>query len=252
MNQNKRNRLIVSFSSVAIFILSWELIGRLIVRDKSVLPTPSDICQSLLFALKEGPLLHDVLLTISEIFLGVLIGTLIGIISALLFVRCPLVEKLSTPLIVVTQIAPKIALAPLFVLWFGLGLASKVWLVTLVTFFPVLLNCLQGLKAQPKEVKELAKILKIRGVKKVLTIDLPSLIPNLLIGIRLGSLAGVTAAVIGEMIGARGGLGYAVIRAQEAAITSDVILNILLLSLIGLLLWEGIGRIVQKFKGQTF
>ncbi|MFC5281434.1 ABC transporter permease [Arcanobacterium canis] len=117
---------------------------------------------------------------------------------------------------------------------------------SLVTFFPVLVNSLSGLRSIPTQVNELAQLVGLTGVRKFFQIQLPSLRLQIINGVQLGALAGITAAVIGEMIGARYGLGYVIVRGQESADTAQVMVSLFILSFCGLITWHGFAWISQK------
>ncbi|WP_124054776.1 ABC transporter permease [Arcanobacterium ihumii] len=245
---NKISRNLIGFLSVGIFICLWQFSCSHGFFDPKILPSPFDLMTRTYELLANANFAFDFLVTVIEILLGVLIGSATALFTAFVFFRSKMIERLSMPLILIAQITPKIALAPLFVLWFGLGLASKVWLVALVTFFPVLVNCLTGLRSISPAMFELSKILEFNRFQRIIKIELPSIRSHLSTGIRLGSLAGVTAAVIGEMIGARAGLGYVVIRGQETADISQSLVSIFMLGFLGLLFWLGFQKVAQKTK----
>jgi len=187
-------------------------------------------------AAQEG-LLNHFLVTLSEIWRGVLIGLGVGVTAAVVFAKVPLLERLVMPVIVVVQVTPKIAIAPLLVLWLGLGATSKIVLVALVTFFPTLVNTLISLRSMSTNVMQLCQVLGLTPWQRFVKVELPSIVPGMVTGLRLGCLAGVTAAVIGEIIGAKAGLGYLVIQSQESGDVSMGLVAVIVLSFIGLGLW---------------
>ncbi|WP_460464062.1 ABC transporter permease [Arthrobacter pigmenti] len=187
----------------------------------------------------------------AEVIQGAAIGTVMGIVLAMSFTHIAWLRKLLMPLIVVAQVTPKISIAPLIILWVGLGIGSKIALVILVTFYPVLINMLSRLEAIPPTVKDLSRITGMGAFRRALTIELPFSLPALAAGLKLGLIQGVTAAVIGEFIGAQAGLGYLEKQAQENADIQLVIICLLLLSSFGFLLYALVGfvekRVVKRF-----
>lgn len=203
-----------------------------------LLPGPGEVLERLVFLFNNAQLTTHVLVTLTEIFWGFLYGSLIGIGVALIFARLPILERIATPFILLLQTAPKIAIAPLLLLWLGLGPAPKIVLVAVVTFFPVMTGMLTGLKYVHKSYLDLANVLKLNRWQLFLHIELPSALPTLFAGASVATTLAVTAAVIGELMGANKGLGYLLSAGQENADSATVIGMVLLLSLIGWLFYE--------------
>ncbi len=126
----------------------------------------------------------------------------------MLFVRVKLVERLLMPIVVVVQAAPKISIAPLIVLWLGLGQQSKVTLVALVSFYPIMINMVTSLRGLPESLDHLARIVGLRGVRRALALEIPYSFPAIVAGLKVGVLQAVTATVIGELLTSSSGLGY--------------------------------------------
>jgi NitT/TauT family transport system permease protein len=147
-------------------------------------------------------------------------------------------ERLTTPLILLLQTAPKIAIAPLLLLWLGLGPAPKIVLIAIVTFFPVMTGMLSGLRFVNKSFLDLAKVLKLTPMQRFLHIELPAALPTLFAGATVATTLAMTAAVIGELMGSSEGMGYLLSMGQENADTATVIGMVLLLSLTGWLFYE--------------
>ncbi|KRV49268.1 ABC transporter permease [Wenjunlia vitaminophila] len=229
--------LAVGTASLAAGVLLWQLVVTLFDVPDYKLPSPGQVADRGWELGRDGVLTPHIQQTLAEVTQGVLLGSVIGVVLAALFVRVRLVERLLMPLIVVAQVTPKISIAPLIVLWLGLGVGSKIALVTLVSFYPVLVNTVMRLRSIPKGVDDLSRILKLGPVARAIKIDLPYSLPAIAAGLRLGTLAAVTAAVIGEFIGAQSGLGYLERQAQENDDIQLVIVSLLLLCLLALALY---------------
>jgi NitT/TauT family transport system permease protein len=130
------------------------------------------------------------------------------------------------------QTAPKISLAPLFVLWFGLGILSKVVLIALVTLFPVMINMILGVRSTEKNYYDLMKILKAKRWQVMSKIEIMNSLPYLMTGLRVGLVLSITAAVIGEMMGSKAGLGFLLILGNEMY---DITLLLTVIAVISLL-----------------
>lgn len=223
--------------SLAAFILLWW--GLVVAFDVPayLVPSPGDLAAKAWFLTTQAGLLGHVPVTLMEIIIGFIIGTVVGVATAVLFTRAPLVELVLNPLIIFVQTAPKIAIAPLLLLWLGLGATPKIVLVAIVTFFPVLSNMLSALRSIDPNLLALAQILRMDPLTRFRRIELPQSLPLLFNGMKVGVTLAVTAAVIGELMGARAGLGYLLSLGQETADVGMVMVAVILLSLIGYLLY---------------
>lgn len=198
-----------------------------------LLPAPDVVLARLIFLAQLGDLAGHAGTTLWQIVAGFVLGAAAGIAAGALFARWPRLERLATPPVLVLQTAPKIAIAPLLVLWFGLGPGPKVLLVAIVTFFPAMAGALAGLRGIESAYRDLARVLELTPIQRALRIDLPFAAAPIAGGLRIASTQAVTAAVIGELMGANRGLGYLLSAAQESSDTAAVIGIILVLSLIG-------------------
>jgi NitT/TauT family transport system permease protein len=223
--------------SLGIFVCLWWTLVALFNVPTYLVPDPWTLARKAWFLTTKAGLFGHIPVTLYEIVLGFVIGTVIGVLTAVLFVRVPVIEIVMNPLIIFVQTAPKIAIAPLLLLWLGLGATPKVVLVAIVTFFPVLSNMLSSLRSIDPNLLALAKILHMNPLKRLLRIELPQSLPLLFTGMKVGVTLAVTAAVIGELMGARAGLGYLLNLGQETADVGIVLVSVILLSLIGYVLY---------------
>ncbi|MCV3242380.1 ABC transporter permease [Mesorhizobium sp. ZC-5] len=223
-------RAVISF---AIFVALWWLAVALLGVPEYLVPSPPALAAKFWFLTTQAGLFSHIPVTLMEIVIGFVIGTAAGIAIAVLFVRLPMFEIVLDPVIIFVQTAPKIAIAPLLLLWLGLGASPKIVLVAIVTFFPVLSNMLSALRSIDPNMLALAKILRLNGWRRLWRIELPQSLPLLFTGMKVGVTLAVTAAVIGELMGARAGLGYLLSLGQETADIGLVLVSVLLLSLLG-------------------
>jgi NitT/TauT family transport system permease protein len=227
--------------SLVIFLALWSLALIVFNVPSYLVPSPWQLLEKTWFLLTKAGLLTHIPVTVFEILAGFAFGIVLGIGAAVLFVRYPLVENLLNPLIVFVQTAPKIAIAPLLLLWLGLGVTPKIVLVAIVTFFPILSNMLSSLRSLPSTLDEFATMLKLSPAQRIWRIELPQSLPMLFSGMKVGATLAVTAAVIGELMGAKAGLGYLLSLGQETADVSLVLVAVFILSIIGYLLYLAIG-----------
>ncbi len=184
--------------------------------------------------------------TLKEIFVGTGIGMMIGLVFGYLMAKIRIVEKMIMPFIIIVQTAPKISLAPLFILWMGLGIESKAALVILVVSFPILINEVSAIRSIEEDAYHLMKVLKGNRWQVFWYIELPYSLEMLLSGIKLALTQAITGAVIGEMIGAKAGLGYLLTLGSETYDIKMILNAVILLSFIGLVLYLISERIEKK------
>ncbi|OCA87109.1 ABC transporter permease [Pseudobacillus wudalianchiensis] len=226
------------------FLIIWEAAARA-VNMIFILPPPTGIIEKL-WELK-GPLLIEHLpVTLSTIIIGLVISILLGVGIAVWMSVSPSAEKAIYPIIISSQMIPIIALAPIFVLWFGYSIWSKVVVTVLITFFPITVNTYDGLRSGSQELKEL--MLTMGAGKKEIFFKLlvPSALPHFYSGLKVAVTLSVIGAAIGEWLGAQAGLGYFSRRMMTQFDGAAVFAPIVLLSLIGIILFVIVKWIENK------
>lgn len=231
-------------------LVLWTAIVYLFAIPAFLLPGPVEVLNRLVFLFENANLLRHIGVTLSEIVVGFMLGTLIGIFAGVVFARLPRIERLAMPLILLLQTAPKIAIAPLLLLWLGIGPTPKIVLIAIVTFFPVMSGMVTGLRYGEGSFRDLSKVLKLSPWQSFWYIELPSALPAALAGMAVATTLAMTAAVIGELMGANEGIGYLLSSGQENSDTAVVIGMVLLLSLIGWAFYEIIELIRRRSIGR--
>lgn len=227
-------------SFILAFFLVWE-IGARIVNMVFILPPPTGIL-SKLWELREPLFIEHLPVTLTVILIGLAISVVLGTGLAIWMSVSPAAEKAIYPLIISSQMIPIIALAPIFVLWFGYSIWSKVVVTVLITFFPITVNTYDGLQSGSKELKEL--MMTMGATKKEIFTKLlvPSALPHFYSGLKVAVTLSVIGAAIGEWLGAQAGLGYFSRRMMTQFNGAAVFAPIVLLSVIGIVLF-----VVVKF-----
>jgi NitT/TauT family transport system permease protein len=187
---------------------------------------------------RTGDMLYHIWVTLEEIFLGTFWGILLGLVLGYVLAKVEFLEKLVMPFVIIVQTAPKISLAPLFILWMGLGIQSKVALVILVVSFPVMTNEVLAVRSIEKNIYNLMTILKANAWQRFIKIELPFSGEMLLSGMKVAVTQAMIGAVIGEMIGAKAGLGYLVVLGGENYNINLILSAVFLLSVLGLFLYK--------------
>ena len=219
-------------------LLAWELACRALRLPALVLPPPSAVAQSLWKGLASGYFWPHLRATALELVLGVLAGCTIGFAAGVALGEHPLLRRLLMPYVVASQVIPKLALTPLFVLWFGFGMTSTVVITALICFFPLMENTLTALQQVPPERLELFRMLGASRAQTLWRLKLPSGLPAILAGLRVAVVLALVGAVVGEFIGATTGLGALVIAAQGTMDTPLMFAVLVLIAALGLALYH--------------
>jgi NitT/TauT family transport system permease protein len=219
-------------------LLAWELACRILELPALVLPPPSAIAQSLWQGLATGYFWPHLRATALELVLGVITGCLVGFAAGVALGESTLLRRLLMPYVVATQVIPKLALAPLFVLWFGFGMTSTVVITALICFFPLMENTLTALQQVPAERLELFRMLGATRAQTLWRLKLPSGLPSILAGLRVAVVLALVGAVVGEFIGASEGLGALVIATQGSMDTALMFAVLVLIAALGMLAYQ--------------
>jgi len=194
--------------SIVVTLLLWQ--GIILWGDLPafILPAPGQVLERLLQTLSDGTLLLHSAVTLFEVLSGLFLGGMLATVLGYWLARSRLLEKLIAPYLVASQAVPVVAIAPLLVIWFGPGILSKILVCSLIVFFPVLINTIVGLRAVPENLRDLMRSLKASRRQMLRYLEIPSALPVLLGGLRIGATLSVVGAVVGEFVGAKYGLGF--------------------------------------------
>jgi len=231
-------RWVVSGLLMLAGIATWEWAARALGLSALVLPAPSRIAQSLVQGLASGYLLPHLQATVWQLLLGVMLGCSVGFAAGVAMAQSAWVRVLLMPYVLISQVVPKLALMPLFILWFGFGITSTVVITALVCFFPLLETTLTSLQRVAPERLELFRMLGASPLQTLWRLKLPAGLPGILAGLRVAVMLGLVGAVVGEFIGASKGLGALVIAAQGSMDTPLMFAVLTLISLVGLVTYQ--------------
>lgn len=211
--------------------LLWEAAVRLFSVSAFIVPAPSAVATALA---REAPgLAAATLVTAREILLGFVVSGLVGVALALLIVRFEWLGRALYPLIVLFQNVPKVALAPIFILWFGYDLAPKILLITVIAFFPVTLSMLAGMESVDPSLIALMRSVGTGATDILFKIRVPHSLPQLMSGLKIAATFSVIGAIVGEFAGASAGLGYTIQFASTQLDTALVFAALTLVSILG-------------------
>lgn len=219
-------------------LLVWEAAVRLVGVKLYILPPPSAVIWALWA--KWATIGTAAWYTAQPMLVGFGFAVVIGIALALAFAVSRTFEAVVYPQIVFLQIVPKIAIAPLFMIWFGYGLTSKVLVVFLLSFFPVVVSAVQAFRSVEPDILDLARISGATRTRMFFKVQVPHALPTLFTGIKVAAALAATAAVVAEFVSSDRGLGYLLVDYTNRFDTPGVFSAILVLSLMGLLLYAAV------------
>ena len=240
----KRPELLLSPLVFILFVGSWELIVDEFRISPIILPAPSRIVVAL-FRDISGSLPHHFLITFYETGAGFVLGAAIGLLLGGLIAQSPLLERTLYPYVVAFQTVPKVAMAPLMVIWFGYGLSSKIVITATIAFFPVLANTIAGLRATPADQLELMEAIRAGRWRTLWKVRLPNALPYILVGLDVAVVLSVIGAIVGEFVGAREGLGYLIMQRNFSMDVAGVFGILIVLALMGVTLHLAM-RLLQR------
>ena len=225
-------------------VVIWQAVVLIFAPPPFMLPGPMRV----LAALGENPDLWRVhaVTTLTETILGLVIGTACGIMLALTLSFLPVTRPLLLPVMVVSQAIPVFAIAPLLVLWFGFGLASKIVMATIAIFFPVASAFYDGLTRTDPHLIDVGRLHGASRAQEVRLLRAPSALPSLITGIRLAAVYAPVGALFGEWVGASSGLGYAMLHANGRAQTDVVFAALILLAAMSVLLRAAVDLLTRN------
>ncbi|MFV0244736.1 MAG: ABC transporter permease [Qingshengfaniella sp.] len=236
-------RIALPVVTVGAFLMIWTLYVRGAEVSAFILPTPAQILTAFIDLIQDPKVWHHARVTLTEAVSGFLIAVTLGMSLGLMMARVEMLEWAFKPFIVCLQLIPKIALAPLFILWFGFGLESKIVIAAALAFFPVFSNALVAFRSVDKGDRDVFTMLQAGPVQRFVMLEFPNALPVVLAGAEVAVVMSMIGAIVGEFIGGNEGLGYlAVAKLQELQVP-DLFAVIVLLAMIGLLLYTVIARL---------
>lgn len=217
-----------------VLLALWELIARGLGLSTLVLPAPSQVLDALLLGMRSGYLFPHVVQTCTEVVLGLLLGASLGFAGGVLLGESARVRQILMPYVVTSQVVPKLALAPLFIVWFGFGMLPTVVITALICFFPLMENTITALQQVDGQRLELFKMLRATRWQTLWRLKIPAGLPAILAGLRVAVVLAWVGAVVAEFIGAGKGLGALIIGAQGSMDTPLMFTVLILITLLGL------------------
>jgi NitT/TauT family transport system permease protein len=238
-SQRARRLPLAGVLSVVGGLLLWEFASRVLVANPLFLAAPSQILVAVVALAESGELWRHLGVSATEFALGYAIASVLGIAAGLAMANSAVVKQAMTPWVSGLYSTPTIALAPLFILWLGIGIWSKVLIVILLVFFPVAINTEAGLRTTSERLIEMLRSFGATPRQIFIKVSLPSAVPFILAGLKLGIGRGLIGVVVAELFGSRAGLGRLISASADAFNMPDLFAGVVVLAVAGILMTAG-------------
>ncbi|WP_141881458.1 ABC transporter permease [Homoserinimonas aerilata] len=226
--------LLVTVAYLVVIVGIWQVYVTAADVPIYLLPAPDAVWESMVGMAQDGLLWGNMLYTVRNIVIGFVGGVLIGTVLGYILWASRWAREIAAPYIVVLQAAPKIAVAPLLVLWFGLGFESQMALILMLSFFPMMVSMRLGLESISSDVETLGRLLNMGRWRYFRTVQLPGSMPELISGAKIAIIDAMTGAFLAEYISAQVGLGYLMVLGNSSYNTPMLIAAVLLTVVAGL------------------
>ncbi len=227
----------------------WQAVVWITAAPHFILPAPWRVAKA---AFESRALIAEhALITATEVILGLLIGTVLGALTAIQLAASPKLARLMLPFLVFTQAVPVFALAPILTLWFGYGIASKIVMAVLIIYFPVTSSFYDGLMRVTPALLDLAKTMGASKTQIMLRIKIPHALPSLASGLKLAAVYAPIGAVIGEWVGSSQGLGYLMLLANGRAKIDLMFASLITLALLTVVLHRSVSALANRLNDMS-
>jgi len=245
-HSSTQRMMIGSFVLLIFFLAAWEWLPGMLGVPAFIIPPASKVWNEFLHMLGNDRQVFHTIITALQVLTGFLLGVLLGMVVGFVLGMSPTAEFMLSPYILALQIAPKVAFAPLFVIWFGYTVYPKILVAVLIVFFPVMINVLGAVRAIDPDIVRLAKSFTANRLQVFWKIEFPAAMPPFFAGLRIAATLSVIGVVVGELVGGNTGLGYLLTFGEGAGNTAMVFVAIILLTLIGIVLYAAIVAIENR------
>ena len=243
---SNKKAMIGSFLLLLLFLAAWEWIPITFGIPAFIIPPGSQVWEEFLYMLENEALLYHSGITAMQVLFGFVLGALLGVIFGFILGMSPTAEFVLSPYILALQIAPKVAFAPLFIIWFGYTVYPKILVAVLIVFFPIMINVLGAVRSVDPDIVRLARSFTATRFQIFWKIEFPAAMPPLFAGLRIGATLAVIGVLVGELVGGNTGLGYLLTFGEGSGNTAMVFVVILFLTLIGIVLYGLIVLLEQR------
>ncbi|SHI63695.1 NitT/TauT family transport system permease protein [Nocardiopsis flavescens] len=222
---------------------AWKLYTVVSGVSALTVPPPEAVGRALFELMGRSMLYEAAYYTFYSTVMGFLIAVVVGVGLGIVLGKLHLLEKVSAPFLVATQVVPKVAIVPLVLLWFGFGIASKIFMAAVISFFVVMQNTILGIRSIDPGHRDLMKVIQAPWWKRVISLDIPSSLPFVLTGIELGVVFAITGAIVGEFLGGDDGLGALAVVMLAGLRTDQLFATVIVMTLMGFVLYAVVSAI---------
>lgn len=233
-------------SGVAGFLLLWEVVARVAANPLALVP-PTSVVQRGATMVAGGTLWNHVQISLSEYIVGMAIATAIGVVGGAVIGSSLRLRQALEPVLAAIYATPSVALAPLFIIWLGLGPASKIAVIAFVAFFPIVIATIAGVAAVDRSYLEVARVYGTPTLMRFTQVLLPAAIPSVISGLRLGAGRGLLGVVLGEFFGSTAGLGYLILVATQSFDVATLLLAVCILATLAIAINAALANIERRF-----
>ena len=235
-----RRELWLSILFLLAVLAAWQWIPAIFGIPPFILPPVTNVAREFVRLYARENLWEHTGVTLAEVVAGFVLGSLLGMITGYVLGLSRTIEVLLSPYILMLQIAPKVAFAPLFIIWFGYTVYPKILVAVLIVFFPIAINVLKAMQTIDPALINLARTFTASRAQIFWKIEFPASMPALFAGLRIGSTLAVIGIVVGEFVGGNVGLGYLLVLGEGQGRTAMVFVSIILLTLVGILAYVAV------------
>ncbi|WP_397448526.1 ABC transporter permease [Pseudomonas sp. NA-150] len=238
--KNLNPSMLGSLALLMLFLAAWQWGPAALGMPEFVMPNLSRVAQESLVMWHSSNLLEHTLITGFEIIVGFGLGALLGVVIGTSLGLSPSAEAMLSPYILALQIAPKVAFAPLFVMWLGYTIYPKILIAILIVFFPVMINVLSAIRTVDPDMINLVRTMNATRFQIFRLVEFPSAMAALFSGLRIASTLAVIGVTVGELVGGNQGLGFLLVDAEGQGNTAGVFVAIVMLTVIGVLAYGAV------------
>ncbi|MDR3254012.1 MAG: ABC transporter permease [Synergistaceae bacterium] len=235
-SKNSVKAIAIGFIMPVAFLVAWEILGRRGILNSSIFPTPSRIFTSFMDMVSRGRMQKHLLISLLRVVKGFCVGSVLGLVIGTVIGLSNAANALMSSIIGLLRPIPMVAWIPVLILWLGIDEASKVTLIAIGTFWPVLINTSRGIKNSDRKLLEVGIILEKTRLQMLAKVVLPSAFPFIFTGLRLGVGSAWTCVVTAEAIAAASGIGYLIMYARELSQPPVMFSAVMTIAVVGLIL----------------
>jgi NitT/TauT family transport system permease protein len=242
----RRRVLLARVAVIAAILVLWQLVVAMGLVDAFWISTPILIVEELWQLLASGSLVGDIAITIYEALIAFVVSSALGVICGLLLARSPFWDEVLAPLVLALNSLPRVALAPLIILWFGIGVVAKVVTAFTLVFFILLVNTLGGAKNVDNDILTIARLMGASERDILWKVTFPSALPWIFTGLNLGLTYSLLGVIVAEILASNHGLGYIIASSAASFNTAGVFAGLIVLAVVAWLFSLGMRKIEAR------